>query len=180
MPHIMRAICGSGSQDQSCLAAFGGDVRVDASSPKWLQRIVHRCAVELQRDEGCDFPQWGEDGPPRMWADERDLHALVLVESGSIAVGAVAFLRADWPDCEAGWLMMFAWIADEWRRRGVMSRRWPGWRKTYGDFTLSSPLSTGMRAFVGKMNVALDGAFSPTVTLEEALNSPRRAASGHD
>jgi hypothetical protein len=44
------------------LAAFGGDVRVDANSPKWLQRIVHRCAIGLQRDEGYDFPQWGEDG----------------------------------------------------------------------------------------------------------------------
>jgi hypothetical protein len=41
-------------------------------------------------------------------------------------------------------------------------------RKTYGDFTLSSPLSSAMRAFVGKMNAALDGAFSPTVTFEEA------------
>jgi hypothetical protein len=150
------------------LAAFGGDVRVDATSPGWLQRIVYWCAVELQLDEGFDFPQWSEDGPPWMWANERDMHALVLVESGSIAVGAVAFLQTDWPYCEPGWLMMFAWISGEWRRRGVMTRRWLSWRKTYGNFTLSSPLSSEMRAFVGKMNVALDGAFSPTVTLEEA------------
>jgi hypothetical protein len=88
----------------------------------------------------------------------RDLHALVLVENGSIAVGVAAFLRTDWPYCEPGWLMMFAWISDEWRRRGVMTRRWLGWRKIYGDFTLSSPLSSEMRAFVGKMNATLDGA----------------------
>jgi hypothetical protein len=80
----------------------------------------------------------------------------------------VAFLRTDWPYCGAGWVMMFAWISDEWRRQGVTTRRWLGWRKTDGDFTLSSPLSSAMRGFVGKMNAALDGGFSPTVTLEEA------------
>jgi hypothetical protein len=148
------------------LAAFGGDVRVDANSPKWLQRIVYWCACRLQRDEGYDFPQWGEDGPRPMWAKERDMHALVLVENGSIAVGAVAFLRTDLPWC--GWLMDFAWVADEWRRKGVMTRRWLSWRKIYGDFTLPSPLSSAMSSFVAKMNAALDGAFSPTMTLEEA------------
>jgi hypothetical protein len=132
------------------LAALEGDVRIDAKSPKWLQRIVYRCAVGLQRDEGCDLPQWGEDGPPRMWAHTRDMHAWVLVENGAIAAGAVVFLRTDWPYCEPGWLMMFAWISDEWRRRGVMTGRWLSWRKTYGDFTLSSPLSSEMRAFVAR------------------------------
>jgi hypothetical protein len=138
-------------------------------SPKWLQRIVCQCAVGLQRDVGFDLPQWAADGPPDgVWASTRDMHALVLVENGSIAVGVVTFLRTDWPWCEAGWLMDFAWVADEWRRKGVMTRRWLSWRKTYGDFTLSAPLSSEMRAFVGKMNAALDGACSPTVTLEEA------------
>jgi hypothetical protein len=164
----MTAAFRAGPRPEPRLAAFGGDVRVDAKSPKWLQRIVYQCAVGLQRDEGYDFPQWGEEGPPRMWANERDMHALVLVESGSIAVGAVAFLQTDWPYCEPGWLMMFAWISDQWRRRGVMTRRWLSWRKIYGNFTLSSPLSSEMRAFVSKMNAALDGVFSPTVTLEEA------------
>jgi hypothetical protein len=30
--------------------------------------------------------------------------------------------------------------------------RWLGWRKSYGDFTLPSPLSCAMSAFVGKVN----------------------------
>jgi hypothetical protein len=41
-------------------------------------------------------------------------------------------------------------------------------RKTYGDFTHLSPSSSAMSAFIGKMNAALDGAFRPTMTLEEA------------
>jgi hypothetical protein len=148
------------------LRGFGGDVRVDSKSPEWLQRIVYQCARGLQRDEGYDFPQWGEDGPPQTWANERDLHALVLVENENLAVGAVSFLRTDWPYCEPGWLMTFAWISDDWRRRGVMTRRWLSWRKTYGDFTLSSPLPSAMRAFVAKMNAALGDAFSPTLEEE--------------
>jgi hypothetical protein len=147
----MTAALRAGPRPEPRLAAFGGDVRVDAKSPKWLQRIVYQCAVGLQRDEGCDVLQWSQDGPPDgMWANTRDMHAWVLVENGSIAVGAVVFLRSDWPYCEPGWLMMFAWISDEWRRRGVMTRRWLSWRKICGNFTLSLPLSSEMRAFVSK------------------------------
>ena len=40
---------------------FAGDVRVDANSPKWLQRIAYRCAVGLRHDEGSDFRQWGAE-----------------------------------------------------------------------------------------------------------------------
>jgi hypothetical protein len=108
----MTAAFRAGLRPEPRLAAFGGDVRVDANSPKWLQRIVYQCAVGLQRDEGFDLPQWAADGPPDgVWANTRDMHALVLVENGSIAVGVVTFLRTDWPWCEAGWLMDFAWVA---------------------------------------------------------------------
>jgi hypothetical protein len=89
-----------------------------------------------------------------MDADEHDLHAIVLVENVNLAVGAVAFAYIDWPDAPASWCMMFAWVGDEWRRRGVMTRRWPAWRRTYGDFRLSPPLSEAMEAFVAKMKGA--------------------------
>jgi hypothetical protein len=32
------------------LAAFNGHVRVDASSPKWLHRVVYRCEKGLLDD----------------------------------------------------------------------------------------------------------------------------------
>jgi zinc-finger of acetyl-transferase ESCO len=132
------------------LRVFGGDVRVDAESPGWLQRIVYRCAVGLQRDEGYDFPQWREDGPPEPSANGRDSHALLLVENTNIPVGAVSFVWVDWPDYKPGWHMSFVWVGDAWRRKGVLTRRWPAWRSTYGDFTLARPLSEAMRAFVAK------------------------------
>jgi hypothetical protein len=133
------------------LAAFGGDVRVDAASQRWLHRIVYRCALALKRDERYDFPQWREDRPPE-GAAYGDLHAVVLVEDGVIPVGAVGFSWTKWKDHTPGWRMNFAWVADDWRRQGVMARRWTQWRETYGDFTLERPLSAAMKAFVAKMN----------------------------
>jgi hypothetical protein len=30
----------------------------------------------------------------------------------------------------------FAWIAEPWHRKGVLSRRWPQWLATYGEFMI--------------------------------------------
>jgi hypothetical protein len=104
------------------LAAYGGDVRVDYRSPVWLHRRVYQCALGLKRDEHYDFPQWGERDAPENSRHERNHHAWLLVEDLT-PVGAVGFLDANWADI--GWhpTMFFAWVADAWRRKGVMSRR---------------------------------------------------------
>ena len=104
--------------------------------------------MALKRDIRTDFPQWNENKAPQMIAYQRDLHALLLVEDENIPVGAVSFAWTIWSDAEPDWHMLFAWVADEWRRKGVMSRRWPHWRSTYGDFTLEHPLSDAMEVFV--------------------------------
>jgi hypothetical protein len=80
----------------------------------------------------------------------------LLVEDVAIPVGAVAFSWIDWLNRNPGWQLQFAWIADQWRRTGVMSRRWPGWREAYGAFTLGQPLSDAMTAFVAKMDARRD------------------------
>ena len=82
------------------LAAFGGDVRVDAKSLRWLHRLVYDRALALKRDIHTDFPQWCEDGPPRASRGDResDLHALLLVENEVIPVGAVSFSLINWKD----------------------------------------------------------------------------------
>ena len=50
---------------EPCLVPYASDVRVDETSPRWLHRIVYRCAAGLQRDEHYDLPQWRRKGPPR-------------------------------------------------------------------------------------------------------------------
>jgi zinc-finger of acetyl-transferase ESCO len=138
------------------LAAHEDDVRVDREIPRWLHRLVFDCALALKHDQKYDWPQWDKDRPPRMYDNERDKHALLLVENGTVPVGAVSFSWIDWPSAGAmaegspasGWHMFFAWVADDWRRKGVMSRRWRRWLSTYGDFSLEPPLSDAMAAFV--------------------------------
>jgi hypothetical protein len=49
-----------------------------------------------------------------------------------------------------GWHLLFIWVSPEWRRKGVLSRRWPKWRETYGDFTVERPISAAMVAFLTK------------------------------
>ncbi len=40
--------------------------------------------------------------------------------------------------------MMFAWVAPEWRRQGVLNRRWAVWTTEYGYFVLGPPISDEM------------------------------------
>ena len=68
-------------------------------------------------------------------------------------VGVVGFTFIKWSDAPPGWHMFMAWVADGWRRQGVMSRRWPGWCQMYGDFTLEQP-NEAMRALLRKMRGA--------------------------
>lgn len=85
---------------------------------------------------------------------QRDLHALILVEDLIVPVGIAAFVWTEWKSHAPGWHMFMAWVADDWRRKGVMTRRWPQWRATYGDFTIEQP-SKAMDAFIDKMTAAL-------------------------
>lgn len=100
------------SKPEPRLAAFGGDVRVDAASPRWLHRIVYGYAVGMTYDPGTAAPQWNKGRPSEMAANQRDLHALVLVEDKFTPVGAVAFSQIIWEDRAPGWCMMFASIDD--------------------------------------------------------------------
>jgi hypothetical protein len=140
------------------LAGFAGDVRVDAASPRWLHKLVYERARALQRDlQLTGGAQWGKHGPHEPDPNECGQHAILLVEAPTVPVGAVSLAWFDWPSGgdrlqpPPGWHMLFAWVADSWRRQGVLSRRWPVWRARYGEFTLEPPLSEAMQAFVGKM-----------------------------
>ena len=55
--------------------------------PGWIADKQKRLAKIREAREAL------EAEPSQMWSNERDMHALVLVENGSIAVGVVTFLR---------------------------------------------------------------------------------------
>lgn len=133
--------------------ADGADVVVDKTSPTRLHKLVYERARTLQRDEEYDMPQWGRDCVPRGRGER--MHAILLVEE-STPVGAVSFEYVTWTNAPPSWHLNFASIAPPWRRKGVMSRRWPQWLATYGEFTLEQPFGSAMANFVAKQGLAVD------------------------
>ena len=131
-----------------------GDLLVDRDSPRWQHRMVYERAHRLKLEQHYDFTQWKPDGVPWEHSAERPTppHAVLLIEQQDIAVGVVSFINGRrWSNVAPGWLLSFIWIAPEWRRQGVLSRRWPAWRATYGEaFMLEPPLSEAMEAFALK------------------------------
>lgn len=128
----------------------GVDLVVSHNSPRWMHQMVYERARRLMKEQHYDFPQWQPDGSHWEWSDEHPdpPHAILLIENQNIAVGTVCFNNGrHWTNVAPGWMLMFAWVAPEWRRQGVLSRRWTAWREQYGDFLLDPPLSEAMKAF---------------------------------
>jgi hypothetical protein len=139
--------------------AAGGDVRVGITSPKWLHRLIYDRASALQREEHYDFVQWQENGVSweRSEMEPAPPHAILLIEQNNIPVGVAAFQRGQfWINVAAGWHLLFVWVAPGWRRQGVLWSRWPAWRTEYGDFTVETPISQSMAAFLIKASHPLE------------------------
>jgi hypothetical protein len=135
------------------------DLTVERASPGWMQAMVYERARRLQREEHYDFVQWSADGPN--WERSSEFptppHAILLIEQGNIAVGIAGFQTGQfWSNICLGWHMLFVWVAPEWRRQGILSRRWPAWRAAYGEFTVETPISSGMASFLAKVNHPLE------------------------
>jgi zinc-finger of acetyl-transferase ESCO len=140
------------------LGSTAGDIRVDIKSPKWLHGLIYDRARALSREEDYGT-QWQEDGVPWEWDALRPNppHAFLLIEQGNIPVGVAAFENGQfWTNIAPGWHLLFVWVAPQWRRQGVLSRRWASWRTVYQDFTVETPISESMASFLTKHNHPLD------------------------
>jgi acetyltransferase (GNAT) family protein len=138
------------------LAAFpAGDIRVDAQSEHFLNLLVYERAWALCHDEHYDFTQWHWPGTSKEYytdwqRENRDrlLHAWLLIEPDYLPVGVIGFDWMDWNNIRGGWHLCFVWIADAYRRKGILSKRWPKFIQKYGWFTIEHPLSPAMEAFL--------------------------------
>lgn len=128
------------------------DLRVSHDGPRWMHQMVYERNRRLALEQESRI-QWSNDGSHWQWSKHRPTppHAILMIERDDIAVGVVAFSNGQqWSNVPPGWLMMFAWVAPEWRRQGVLSRRWDAWRAQYDDFIPCPPLSEEMKAFCTK------------------------------
>jgi hypothetical protein len=131
-----------------------GDVRVNLRSDRWLNLLVYYRARAFKRECGhaqqWPWPMKGSWHRPGSEDMRGDWHAWLLVEPGHIPVGVVAFKWMEWTNVRHGWHLLWAWVALEYRRSGVLTRRWPAWVARYGWFTVESPVSPAMEAFLFK------------------------------
>lgn len=137
---------------ESRLSDFpAGDIRVDITSPAWLHQLVWQRAKYLQQQEHYDFTQWNAERGLPDTESSKNIHAILLTEDPNLIVGAASFSWTLWTNYAPSWNLNFVWIAGTWRRKGVLSKRWPAWLQTYGAFTVESPWSDAMWAFLLKM-----------------------------
>jgi hypothetical protein len=114
-----------------------------------MQTEMCRRAFAFKREFHYDFPQWHPDGE---YGD--DVRGVLFIDdtatfgAGAI-VGACCFrLRARrGPPC---WELDWIWLAPPARRKGILTRAWPGLVKCFGQFDLCPPVSEAMQAFIRK------------------------------
>jgi hypothetical protein len=119
--------------------------------------LVYERAQALKREEDYDSTQWPLPERSRFLRrcrlkDDPYWHAWLLIEPPDIPVGIVTFDWMDWEDIRHGWHLCAAWIAPEYRHKGVLSKRWPGFVSRYGWFTVEHPVSEAMEAFLFKVH----------------------------
>lgn len=118
---------------------------VRSTSPVWKHRQMYERACQFRREMGFDFVQWGRNSKGK--DDDPNVHGFLFgdetgTRSPGTIVGACAFRRE-----EEQWELQWVWIAPQFRRSGVLARRWEGFLTRFGDFYIGTPLSESMKAF---------------------------------
>ena len=117
---------------------------VTADSPAWQHQLMHARALLFKREFRYDLVQWA--------MKETDPDAcgfLFLDDTGTYGRGAVVGACA-FRAREDGWAMQWIWQAPGVRRKGILRRRWPTYRRLFGEFALEPPLSGAMDAFAAR------------------------------
>lgn len=117
--------------------------RVGSNAPAWLYKEVYERAVLFKREFAYDFVQWPASGG-RAPRDPYWIGYVFTAEDGAID-GACAFYLAD-----SEWSLHWVWVRPEKRRCGLLSKRWPGFLREFGDFWIEHPLSEAMVSFVAR------------------------------
>jgi hypothetical protein len=142
------------------------DVRVSSQSDYLLNQLVYERARALRGEEGYDFTQWPEPRKPiryrGRWLQLKDFdhqpnwHAWLLIEPDYVPIGVAGFNWMEWKNARAGWHLCFVWIAQSYRRKGMLTKRWPAFIQKYGWFTIETPISPAMEAFLFKIRHRTD------------------------
>lgn len=132
-------------------------VPVMSSSPKHHRNAVYemaRCFMQELRHDFIPYAKPGteNDCEPTDVGDDHVRAFLWTTESSKrerSAIGACCF-RLRGPTGQAYWRLEWIWIVPDRRRKGLLTKTWPFFKLTFGDFFPASPLSDSMIAFLRK------------------------------
>jgi hypothetical protein len=77
------------------------------------------------------------------------ISGVLFVNGESMIVGAAAFNRFTNPQ---SYKLMWVWIANSARRKGLLKTAWPQFLEWYGEFDIEEPLSNALRGFLGTLS----------------------------
>lgn len=67
------------------------------------------------------------------------------------AIGCATFVWVEYTNApHTTWVLGWVYVVPSMRRQGVLSRHWPTFRKTFGEFLIDPPVSPAMAAFAHK------------------------------
>jgi hypothetical protein len=120
---------------------------VTANSPLWKHKEMYIRALAFKREFSYDLIQWGtpKDSDPHV-------HGFLFTNAIDAIIGACCFRRRIKDDKNTYWILDWIWICPSERRKGHLTFRWKKFRKQFGDFYVSTPVSDEMRAFLAKRN----------------------------
>lgn len=132
--------------------------RITNKSLKQHRMAVYKIARFFRKEFGYDFVQYHYEEKD----DETKSVAFLWVHPEAVfsvqdfrvpCIGATCFRWRKWEEFE-GWAMQWIWMHPFYRRKGLLTKAWPKFRKEFGEFKVEPPLSDAMRAFLAKIDLS--------------------------
>ena len=117
---------------------------VNYMSPAWKHREIYLRALAFRREFHYDFVQW--QSPSGI--SDINAQGYLFLNDVNIIVGACSFRYLT--SKSIYWALDWVWICPKERRNGHLSKRWLQFRKQFGDFLVTYPVSDQMKLFLEK------------------------------
>ena len=124
---------------------FTNPLLVKFDSPKSHKLAVERIARYFQREFGYDFLQYTAEGASPSMSAYLWVQHPVVENFAATCIGAAGFVTHENSKRQH---LNWVWLHPFCRRQGYLTRAWPTFRASHGDFTLEHPLSEAMEKFL--------------------------------
>jgi hypothetical protein len=119
----------------------------NGKAPLKLAIALARFGKYIQRECHYDFSVYD---PKSICPCSKDKWATYLFVEDDKAIGSVVFNYNFYSNLPEHWCLTWAWIAPEYRRKGLLTTSWLEFLKKHSPFVIQYPLSDSMESFKEK------------------------------